>query len=569
MPTEQITALHAAVESLTAFLNGSWDLTEDLDLATGDPLANELDAGWRRFREALLASLLQQETITGQSAAAAARNSIRTRAMQTRMTEMQASMKESVTSIDQMTQSAAETASAVESSTATVRQAQSATESTASTATAMASSLTDVAQFLTTLSQQLDTLALQSQQIGDLSGVVKQIATQTNMLSLNASIEAARAGEHGRGFAVVAAEVRRLAESTAKQANQIEMVVKQVAGQLQTANRTMANGLQQAQATAKQAQDASQSVAEIGQLVVQVAAPFQQLTATMQQHSASLSAVAEEATVTNQHIEGLAEHVNLVAGESQSLLQLTQNAQISLARFRKGSFTDQVKFASEQMAADLAKVFDDAITAGRVTLADVLALEYTELTGSAARELQRLFNTARVPASGFNPPKFSTRYDKAVDLALRGVLDQYLGALPGILFTSVIDLNGYLPITNSATCKDWTGDFQKDALGNRLKRFTTDQAQLDAAQMGLRLPSFTLTTEAAYVRNPRSILSRAEIARHGNPLKQAEEPADLFTIYTYASLSGRVTTQVSVPIYVQGHRYGAAMIGWEPRVAQA
>jgi methyl-accepting chemotaxis protein len=569
MHTEQTTALQAAVQRLTAFLNGSWNLTEDLNLDTGDPLAAELDAGWRRFRKALLASLLQQETITAQSAAAAARNSVRTKDMQTRMAEMQASMKESVENLAQMTQSAVETAAAVESSTATVHQAREATESTASNAAAMATALTDVARFLTTVSQQLDTLAAQSQQIGDLSGVVKKIATQTNMLSLNASIEAARAGAHGRGFGVVAAEVRRLADSTAKQATQIEQVVREVAGQLQKASSSMATGLQQAQSTAEQAQAASRSVSNIGQLVVQVAAPFQQLAATMQQYSASLSAVSSEVSVTNQHIVGLAEHVNLVAGESQSLLKLTQNAQISLARFRKGSFTDAVKEAALRMATDLAQVFDAAISAGKVTLDDVLALEYTEITGAAIRDLQRLFHTARVPASGFKPPKYSTRYDRAVDVALRQVLDRYLGVLPGILFTSVMDLNGYLPISTTETCKEWTGDFQADLLGNRLKRFSTDQAQLEAAHMGLRLPALPLDTSEPYVRNMKSVLSRAEIIRYGNSLKQAEEPADLFTIYTFASLSGRVTTQLAVPVYVRGHRYGAAIIGWEPKVDRA
>lgn len=102
-----------------------------------------------------------------------------------------------------------------------------------------------------------------SSQIGDVTGIINQIAGQTKMLALNAAIEAARAGEAGRGFAVVAVEVRRLAESVVQSTSEIQQVVAEIQQETGLVVTASEEGAQRIEAEVERAQAAHRSLGEL------------------------------------------------------------------------------------------------------------------------------------------------------------------------------------------------------------------------------------------------------------------------------------------------------------------
>ena len=138
--------------------------------------------------------------------------------------------------------------------------------------------LLDVREVVQTSATQVRALAAQSEQITQFIDLIKQISSQTNLLALNAAIEAARAGEHGRGFAVVAEEVRQLADSSARAAEDVTKTVEFIRNQVREVSETMqvgtgkVSGIEHvAEAVAKGFEDIGRSVGEVQEAAAIVA----------------------------------------------------------------------------------------------------------------------------------------------------------------------------------------------------------------------------------------------------------------------------------------------------------
>jgi methyl-accepting chemotaxis protein len=101
-----------------------------------------------------------------------------------------------------------------------------------------------------------------SETIGTIVETIEEIASQTNLLALNAAIEAARAGEHGKGFAVVADEVRKLAEKSAQATREIGGIVKEIRTTVAEAVASMQTSLREVDAGMDRANQSGQVLEE-------------------------------------------------------------------------------------------------------------------------------------------------------------------------------------------------------------------------------------------------------------------------------------------------------------------
>jgi len=179
----------------------------------------------------------------------------------------------------------------------------------------------------------IQTLGERSQEIGDILGVIEDIAEQTNLLALNAAIEAARAGEQGRGFAVVADEVRKLAERTGKATKEIAIVIEMVQKGTYEAVHSMEAGTQETQAGMALAREAGIRLTEIVKGVQRVVDMIQLFAMSTQQQSevsGELSFSIQQVAQLSQENEG---HVQSVATATQQFSGLAADLEVSLRRF--------------------------------------------------------------------------------------------------------------------------------------------------------------------------------------------------------------------------------------------
>ncbi len=169
----------------------------------------------------------------------------------------------------------------------------------------------------------MDGIRQTSHQIGDIIGVIDEIAFQTNLLALNAGVEAARAGDSGRGFAVVASEVRALAQRSAEAARQIKTLIS-------ASSAEVAQGVKLVGEAGAALDAIAGKVGEMDALVAEIAASAQEQSSGLSQVNAAVNQMDQ---VTQQN----AAMVEQTTAAALSLKTEAEGLARLVGRFRTGA----------------------------------------------------------------------------------------------------------------------------------------------------------------------------------------------------------------------------------------
>jgi len=318
-----------------AKLGATGNLNINVEYVSADEVG-ELAQSFNQMVENIQRLIQEVQNVTSAVATASTQISSSAEEMATGSQEQSSQTSEVAAAIEQMSRTLEQSSSNIQKASQTAQQAGHHAQQGGVVVNNTITGMKRIAEVVNQSAEQVKVLGASSEKIGEIIGVINDIADQTNLLALNAAIEAARAGEQGRGFAVVADEVRKLAERTSKATKEIAAMICRIQEDTGRAVHSMQQGTDEVKSGIILAEQAGGMLSNIVANASAVADMIQQTAATSQEQTTTANQISKNidsiSSVTHQSASGIQQ----IARTAEDLNRLTENLQRLVAKFNLG-----------------------------------------------------------------------------------------------------------------------------------------------------------------------------------------------------------------------------------------
>jgi methyl-accepting chemotaxis protein len=307
------------VERLKDIAQGEGDLTRRVNDSSRDELG-EMGKWFNTFMDKIHDVIVEVVKNTMLVASAANEIAASSDEMSSSMSQQTDQTLQVASAVEQMSSTVAEVANKSANASKTAQEAGNQAREGGEVVQEMIHEMRNISEVVNRTALSINGLGARGEEIGQIIGVINDIADQTNLLALNAAIEAARAGEHGRGFAVVADEVRKLAERTVQATKEVAQSITAIQTETSKAVEQMSEGTERVNEGVTHAEKAGNALEAIVNGSKQVSSMIQSIAA----------ASDEQATATHQISRSL-DTINSVTRQSSEGAQQAASAATQLS----------------------------------------------------------------------------------------------------------------------------------------------------------------------------------------------------------------------------------------------